>query len=462
MDHLPIFMSLKGRRALVVGGGEPAARKVRHLRAASAETTVVAPEAVAELEELAARGDITLWRRSFAPRDLDGAVIAFAATGIAEVDARVAELARAAGIPVNAVDRPAHSTFIMPAIVDRDPITIGISSGGTAPLLVRRLRAELESRLPAALGRLARFAGSFRTAVKANVRDPAARARFWERFFDGPVASAVLDGDERRALVRMLALVNRPQSEGAAGEVAIVGAGPGDPDLLTLGALQALQAADVVVHDRLIGPKILDYARRDAERIFVGKSRDGHAMDQDAINDLLVRLAGAGKRVVRLKGGDPFIFGRGGEEQEALRRRGVAVRVVPGVTAATGCAASAGFPLTHRDHASSVTFLTGQLQDGAPEPDWASLARGSDTLVVYMGVATAGTLAARLIAHGLDPATPAAVVENGTLPDERVVAGTVGSLAAMVRAHGIAPPALIVIGEVARLAEATPAHAVAV
>ena len=461
MNHLPIFLNLAQRRVLVVGGGQPALRKVRLALSAGADVTLVAPTVVAELAALAAQGDIGLRRRRFAPGDLGGAALVFSATGLAEVDAHVAELARAAGLQVNAVDRPAVSTFIMPSIVDRDPVTIAISSGGAAPLLVRRLRAELEARLPAALGRLARFAGSFRSAVMANIHDPLARLRFWERIFEGPVASAVLGGDERQARRHMLTLVNRPAGA-PVGEVAIVGAGPGDPDLLTLAALHALQAADVIVHDRLIGPEILNYARRDAERIYAGKSRAGHTMTQGEINALLVRLAGEGKRVVRLKGGDPFIFGRGGEELAELRRHGIPVRIVPGVTAAAGCAASAGIPLTHRDHASAVTFLSGQLRDGAAEPDWAALARGSHTLVVYMGVATAGTVASRLMEHGMDPATPSVVVENGTLPGKRVLKGTLGELGAMVRANGVTAPAVIVIGEVGRLAAAAAVRAIAV
>jgi uroporphyrin-III C-methyltransferase/precorrin-2 dehydrogenase/sirohydrochlorin ferrochelatase len=319
------------------------------------------------------------------------------------------------------------------------------------------VRAEIESLLPAGLGRLARFAGAFRGAVKAKIDDATARRRLWERVFDGPVAADVLAGNESRARERMLSLVNRPAERPPAdGMVYIVGAGPGDPDLLTFKALRAMQAADVVVHDRLIGDDILDYVRRDAERIYVGKAAGRHAMTQPAINALLVAQARAGRIVVRLKGGDPFVFGRGGEEMTALQQAGVAVEIVPGITAATGCAAAAGLPLTHRDFASGVTFVTGHGKGGgAPDLDWTALAASRQTIVVYMGVATVGTIGAQLVAHGMDPATPAAVIENGTRPDQIVVRGTVATLADTVRRGGVTGPALLVIGAVAALAQET-------
>jgi uroporphyrin-III C-methyltransferase/precorrin-2 dehydrogenase/sirohydrochlorin ferrochelatase len=358
-------------------------------------------------------------------------------------------------MPVNVVDRPDLSSFIMPAIVERDPVVIGISTGGAAPLLARRIRATIEALLPARLGRLVRFAESFRGSVQATIPDARARLRFWERFFEGPLAGAVLAGDESTAREQMLSLVNRPQAAPRpAGVVHIVGAGPGDPDLLTLRALRLMQQADVVVYDKLVGPEILDYARRDAERIYVGKSKGNHARTQDQINELLVVHARTGKRVLRLKGGDPFIFGRGGEEREHLRRAGVRVEVVPGITAATGCAAATGIPLTHRDHAAAATFVTGHGRNGEPDLDWAALARIRHTLVIYMGVSTAGRTAARLIEHGMAPDTPVAVVENGTLESQKTAIGTLAHLGALVAEHGIAGPAIIVVGEVVREADA--------
>jgi uroporphyrin-III C-methyltransferase/precorrin-2 dehydrogenase/sirohydrochlorin ferrochelatase len=455
MRHLPAFLSVRGQTCLVVGGGTPAAAKVRLLRRSGAAVTVIAPGLGSEIAALANAGEVRVIRRASVDGDVAGCTVVFAASGAAEVDRHVAAAAHRAGVPVNVVDRPDLSSFITPAIVDRDPVVVAISTGGAAPVLARRLRAALERRLPAGLGRLARFAEMFRGAVKATLPSPLARRRFWEHFFDGPLAEAVLTGDERGARERMLALVNRPAAAARPqGAVAIVGAGPGDPELLTLRATRLLQEADVVLYDRLIGPGILDHARRDAERIYVGKAPSAHVHTQDEINDLMAAHAAAGRRVVRLKGGDPFVFGRGGEEVDHLRRRGVAVEVVPGITAATGCAALAGIPLTHRDHASALTFVTGHGQAGAPEPDWRALARARHTLVIYMGWSSAGAIARRLIAHGMAPDTPAAVVENGTRPEQKLVTATVATLARTIAGAGIVGPALIVVGEVVRLSPA--------
>ena len=449
MNYFPAFLDLNEVPCLVVGGGDRAAKKARLLLKAGAKVTVVAPRAGAEVVGLSGELRLQLVRRGFVAGDVLGRAAVISATGLSEVDARVAEAARNAGVQINVVDRPDLSSFIVPAIVDREPVVIGISSGGTSPLLARRVRARIEALLPARLGRLARFAESFRTAVKAVIPDAGARRRFWEGLIDGPVAAEVLAGREAAARERMLALVNRPDARRPPeGMVHIVGAGPGDPDLLTLKALRLLEQADVVVHDRLIGPDILDYARRDAERIYVGKARGSHARTQDQINTLLVGLSRAGKRVLRLKGGDPFVFGRGGEELDHLRRHGIHAEAVPGITAATGCAAAVGIPLTHRDHASAVTLVTGHGQSGEPEVDWAALAVSRHTLVIYMGVSAAGRIAARLIAHGLAPGTPAAVVENGTLDTQKTVTGTLGELAAMIRDNGIEGPAVLVIGDV--------------
>ena len=465
MEHLPIWLSVKGRSVLVVGGTPAADAKARLALKAGAEVTVVAPAVCGDIAAKAAAGEVGLVRRGFARDDVDGRAVVYAATGVAEVDERVARTARARNVPVNVVDRPDHSTFVTPAIVDRDPVVVGISSGGAAPVLARRLRARIEALLPAGLGRLARFAGQFRGAVKATRGDPVTRRRFWEEFFDGPVAEAVLAGDEARARERMLTVVNDIRTprrhEGA---IHIVGAGPGDSDLLTLRAHRLLRSADVIVYDRLVGPEVLEHARRDAERIYVGKAIGGGGAAQDRINALMVAHARAGRRVVRLKGGDPYVFGRGAEEVDALRCAGIEAGVVPGITAATGCAASAGIPLTHRDHASAVTLVTGRGVNGEPDVNWAALAAARHTLVVYMGLSTAGSLARRLIAHGMDPTTPAAIVENGTLPSQTVVQGAVADLERMIVDHAVSGPALIVIGEVARRADARmpPVRAVAV
>ncbi len=453
MNYLPLFVDLSDRPCLVVGGGVAAAAKARLLLAAGARVSVVAPRPEGGVAELLARDDVTHLRRGFRERDVAGRAVVFAASGEPEVDARVARAARAAGVPVNAVDRADLSTFITPAIVDRDPVVVAVSSGGVAPVLARRLRRRIEALLPPGLGRLARFAGSFRGAVRATIPGVAARRRFWEDFFDGPLAEAVLRGETARAREEMLRRVNRP-APAPAGAVAIVGAGPGDPDLLTLRALRLLEGADVVVYDRLIGPGILDRARAEAERVFVGKAKGRHGMGQAAINALMARHAKAGRSVVRLKGGDPLVFGRGGEELDYLRAAGVPVEVVPGVTAAAGCAAYAGFALTHRDHASALTLISAHAKEGEPDLDWAALARSRQTLVVYMGRAKAAEIARRLIEHGADAATPAAIVVNGTRPDQSVAVGTLGGLGRLAAESPVAGPALIVIGDVVGMAGA--------
>lgn len=457
MQHFPIFMTLQARPVLIVGGGELAARKMRLIAKSGAAVHVVAPCPNPELLEAAAAGRLTLHRRAFAPTDVIGKALVIGAAGDDGLDRAVSEAARTANVPVNIVDRPDLSTFITPAIVDRDPVVIAIGSSGGAPVLIRRLRAWIESHLPARYGRLAAFAASFRSAVMAAIGEGEGRRRFWERFFDSAIAEAVLDGRESQAREQMIALVNRGDPLTALGHkqpgtVYLVGAGPGDPDLLTFKALRCLQEADVIVTDKLVAPAVLELARRDAERIFAGKAKGDHSREQSEINALLAEHARAGRRVVRLKGGDPFVFGRGGEEMTYLRARGIRVEIVPGITAAAGCAAAAGIPLTHRDHALAATLITGHGQDGEPDHDWAELARGRRTLVVYMGLSVAGRIAARLTSHGMPPDTPAAVIENGTRPDQRVVVTTVGSLETTIAAHDLKAPALIVIGSVVALA----------
>ena len=453
MQHFPLFLELKGRDVLIVGGGAAAARKAEVLAEAGGRVTVVADHPQAELIALEQQGRAAIERRAFEPEDVAGKLLVVCASPSAALDAHVSAAARASGVPVNVVDRPALCTFIWPAIIDRDPVTIAVSSAGTAPVLARSIRVRLEALLPANLGRLARFAEEFRAAVKATRPAGPARRRFWEGFFAGPIADALLVGDERRAREQMLTLINRREGAAAEGIVYLVGAGPGDPELLTLRALRVLQEADIIVHDRLIGPRILEYARRDADRIYVGKAPGSHARTQDEINALLARHARAGSRVVRLKGGDPFIFGRGGEEREYLLRHGLRVEVVPGITAATGCAAAAGIPLTHRDHAQTLIIVTAQGRDGVPNLDWRALARSGQTLAIYMGASAAEEVARRLIEQGCSPSTPAAVVANGTLAEQRVAVGELHQLGYLAQQVG-SGPALILIGEVVRHAEA--------
>jgi uroporphyrin-III C-methyltransferase/precorrin-2 dehydrogenase/sirohydrochlorin ferrochelatase len=459
MNVFPAFFDLAGRTVLVAGGGEAAAQKLRLLSKTGAACRVVAPALNAEIAAAVAEGRLEWRRRRLEPSDLDGIALAVVAEEDTDEAERAAALARAWRVPLNVVDRADLSDFIVPAIVDRDPVVIGISTAGAAPLLARRLRAAIEAMLPARLGRLARFAERFRGAVAAKVANRHLRLRLWERVFDGPVAAEVLAGRESQAAERMLALVNgRAANEAAEGRVALVGAGPGDPELLTLKAHRLLQEADVIVHDRLVAPAVLELARRDARRIPVGKARGSHSLPQDEINKLLAAEARAGNRVVRLKGGDPFVFGRGGEELEHLKREGIAVEAVPGITAALGCAASAGIALTHREAAQALVLATAEGAAGEPALDWPSLAGPGRTLVLYMGVGAAARVETRLLEGGLDPTTPVAIIENGTRPEERVIAGTVHELGALVARHGVTGPAVIVIGAVAATAEHAEAH----
>jgi len=451
----PLFMKLAGRSCLVVGGGAAAARKAELLLRAGARVTVASPTLPVGLAEVAGAGQLK-HRRSTAigPAAIRNQALVIVASDDLGLDQRVAEVAQTVGVPVNVIDRPELSTFITGAIVDRSPVLVAISTSGTAPVLAREIRLAIERLLPPTLAPLARFADRFRTAVKAAIPRTSSRRRFWESFFKGPVAAAVLRGEERAAQVAMLGLVNGGEASPAMlGVVHLVGAGPGDPELLTLRALRLLGEADVIVYDRLIDPDILDRARRDAERVYVGKSKGHHSKSQDEINALLVAFAQAGKRVVRLKSGDPFVFGRGGEELEYLRRHGVSVEVVPGISAAFGCAAAAQIPLTHRALANTVTFVSGHNSAGEIELDWASLVRRRETLVIYMGVSAAGQIARALIAHGAPLTTPAAVIENGTRSNQRTLVGTLAELDALCVDHNVTSPALIVIGEVVRLAD---------
>ena len=446
--YYPVFQRLDGQPVLVVGGGEVARRKVDLLRRAGARVQLVAHELHPELRAALADGRLEHLATEFEPAQLRGMRLAIAATDDAALNQAVSAAADAAGVPVNVVDNAALSSFVTPAIVDRAPILVAISTAGTAPVLARRLREQIERLLPAGLPHLAHFMARWRDRVRAAV-PAASRRRVWERFLDGGGAESLLAGDEAEAARRMQALLadDRPS-----GEVYLVGAGPGDPDLLTLRALRLMQQADVVLHDRLVDPQILDRVRRDAERIDVGKRRDRHTLPQEQINAELVRLAREGKRVLRLKGGDPFVFGRGGEEIETLTAEGIPFQVVPGITAANGCAAYAGIPLTHRDYAQACVFVTGHpRKDGTLELPWPQLARPGQTVVIYMGLTALAALCERLIEAGLPEDWPAAVVENGTRASQRVVTGTLSTLADAVHAGGVHGPSLVIVGEVVRL-----------
>lgn len=456
MDYFPIFIRLAGQPVLVVGGGEVAARKIDLLLRANAQVTVVAPELVPSLTEKAASGVIAHRAVEFHPDQLDGQRLAIAATNKHSVNAWVAHHAERLNIPVNVVDDRELSRFIVPAIIDRSPVVVAVGSSGDAPVLTRRLRERLESFLPPRLGALARLAGQWRAKVKARLDSASARRQFWERFVDGTVAADVLAGREppdSAAIEQRMEETLASATREPAGEVVLVGAGPGDPGLLTLRALRALQNADVVLYDRLVSTEVLDLARRDAERVYVGKAAGQTHIAQDDINALLVKLAQEGKRVCRLKGGDPFIFGRGGEELEALAAAGVRFEVVPGVTAAAGCAAYAGIPLTHRNHAQALTFVTGHCKGETSNVDWDLVSRPNQTAVFYMGLGHLDAIVAQLRAHGAPADRAAAVVEQGTSAQQRVVTGTLETLVERVRAAQVASPALLIVGEVTRLHE---------
>ncbi|MFT0866280.1 siroheme synthase CysG [Pseudomonas sp. CAM1A] len=452
MDYLPLFHKLQGGRVLVVGGGEIALRKARLLADAGAALRVVAPEVDGQLAALAREGGGEVLVRGYRASDLDGCRLVIAATDDSALNAQVSTEAQARSLPVNVVDAPALCTVIFPAIVDRSPLVVAVSSGGDAPVLARLIRAKLEAWIPSAYGELAGLAARFRHKVKALYPDVNQRRGFWESVFQGPVAERQLAGQGVEAERLLQAMVDgAPVQQG--GEVYLVGAGPGDPDLLTFRALRLMQQADVVLYDRLVAPAIIEMCRRDAERIYVGKRRADHAVPQDKINRLLVDLARQGKRVLRLKGGDPFIFGRGGEEIEELADEGIPFQVVPGITAASGCSAYGGIPLTHRDYAQSVRFVTGHLKDGTSNLPWDDLVAPAQTLVFYMGLVGLPTICAELIRHGRAASTPAALVQQGTTRNQRVFTGTLADLPELVARHEVHAPTLVIVGEVVQLRE---------
>ncbi|MBA6100394.1 uroporphyrinogen-III C-methyltransferase [Pseudomonas juntendi] len=450
MDYLPLFHKLQGGRVLVVGGGEIALRKARLLADAGSVLRVVAPDVDGQLAALARESGGEVLVRGYQAADLVGCRLVIAATDDPGLNAQVSADAQAVSLPVNVVDAPALCTVIFPAIVDRSPLVIAVSSGGDAPVLARLIRAKLEAWIPAAYGELAGLAARFRHKVKSLYPDVNQRRGFWETVFQGPIAERQLAGQGAEAERLLQAMVEgAPVQQG--GEVYLVGAGPGDPDLLTFRALRLMQQADVVLYDRLVAPAIIDMCRRDAERIYVGKSRADHAVPQDQINRLLVDLAQQGKRVLRLKGGDPFIFGRGGEEIEELAEHGIPFQVVPGITAASGCSAYGGIPLTHRDHAQSVRFVTGHLKDGTSNLPWNDLVAPAQTLVFYMGLVGLPTICAELIRHGRAASTPAALVQQGTTRNQRVFTGTLADLPELVAQHEVHAPTLVIVGEVVQL-----------
>ncbi|MDO9106000.1 MAG: siroheme synthase CysG [Methylovulum sp.] len=451
MDYFPVFIKLHAQNCLVVGAGEVAARKIELLARAGARITVIAETISPAVSQMQTTHQLTLIEKAFTASDMQRFRLVVSATDDEPTNQLVAQTAEAHNIPVNVVDNPALCSFIFPAIIDRSPIIAAVSSGGAAPVLARLLRAKIESVIPPAFGRLAQLAEKFRPAVKQHIKEPALRRVFWENIFQGPIAELVFSGNEQQAEQQLTQRLDEQHAFTHTGEVYLIGAGPGAADLLTFRALRLMQQADVVVYDHLVSPEIIDLARRDAEKIYVGKQRKNHTLPQESINILLADLAKAGKRVARLKGGDPFIFGRGGEEIETLMQQGIQFQVIPGITAASGCAAYAGIPLTHRDHAQSCTFVTGHLKDNSINLNWTQLAAPQQTIVVYMGLVGLEKICLSLIEHGSPKDLPIALVQQGTTTTQRVVTGTLATLPAKVAGLQINPPTLIIIGTVVTL-----------
>jgi uroporphyrin-III C-methyltransferase/precorrin-2 dehydrogenase/sirohydrochlorin ferrochelatase len=453
MDFLPVFLDIKGAKVLIDGGNTGAARRAERALSAGAHVTICDPAPEEEVTRMDGADRLTIYRRATEADDLAGCKVVY---GTSEDDHRDAELRAWAdeyGILCNIADRPEYCDFITPSIVDRSPILVAISTSGVAPVIGRILKARLEANLPAAYGKLAGFLGGFRHLIEAKLTNGRARRHFWESMIDGPVADLFLQSRQADAKALVEADLETASSEAASGvgEVYLVGGGPGNPDLLTFGALRLMQRCDVVLYDRLIGPEILSLVRRDARRIYVGKRKNDHTMKQEDITATLVRLAQEGNRVLRLKGGDPFIFGRGGEEIEGLAAANIPFQVVPGVTAAAGCGAYAGIPLTHRDHAQTAMFVTAHGKDGVLNLDWDVLARPGQTVAVYMGLGSLQTLTEGLLRHNVAGSLDVAVVENGTLDSQNVVTGTIETIVENVEEAGIKGPAIIIIGTVVQL-----------
>lgn len=451
MEYLPLFFDLKGQSVLLIGGGDIALRKGRLLTRAGARVRLVAPRIDAEVRELISESGGELIEAEYHVDHLKGVRLIVAATDIDRVNRAVHADAVSAGLPVNVVDNPPLCTFIFPAIVDRSPIVIGISSAGKAPVLARNLRAKLETLIPPSYANLGELVGRFRAQVKAKFDTVNKRRNFWEKVLSGSVAERVFAGQNEAAEALLIEQIERADADHQVGEVYLVGAGPGDPELLTFKALRLMQQADVVLYDALVSPEVLELCRRDADLIYVGKQRDNHAVPQEGINDLLVQHAKAGQRVVRLKGGDPFIFGRGGEELRLLKEAGVPFQVVPGITAASACSTYAGIPLTHRDYSQSVKFITGQLKKRSAEINYDELAGTNQTLVFYMGLHTLDILTAGLMRAGKAPDTPVAIVSRGTRADQQVLTGQLDEICAKQAQAQLPAPALIIVGEVVEL-----------
>jgi uroporphyrin-III C-methyltransferase/precorrin-2 dehydrogenase/sirohydrochlorin ferrochelatase len=452
MDYLPIFFKISQKQCLVVGGGDIALRKINLLLKSGALVECVAPSFCQTLLERSVDDTLTLTKKTFAAADIQNQALLISATDDKKLNAEVSRLAFAANIPVNVVDAPELSSFIMPSIVDRSPLLIAISSGGRAPVLARIIRAKLETIIPSAYGRLAEIAGEYRDQVKRQFSHIKDRRVFWESVLSGNIAEKVFSGRIKEAKADLEQQLANAKIQ-KLGEVYLVGAGPGDPDLLTFKALRLMQQADVVLYDRLVSKSVMELVRRDAELVYVGKKAGSKSSRQSDINEQLVKLAKSGKRVCRLKGGDPFIFGRGGEEIETLSENGIPFQVVPGITAASGCSTYSGIPLTHRDYSQSCRFVTAHLKDGTCDLPWGEFVAEQQTIVFYMALSGAKNLSERLIEHGMRKDMPIALIEKGTLPEQKIYISTVVELPQLIRKEKVGAPSLLIVGEVVKLHE---------
>ena len=452
MDYLPIFFKISQRQCLVVGGGDIALRKINLLLKAGATIECIAPNFCQALIDRSVDEDLTLTKKTFAATDVQNQSLLISATDDKKLNAEVSRLAQDANIPVNVVDAPELSSFIMPSIVDRSPVLIAISSGGRAPVLARIIRAKLETIVPSAYGRLAEIAGEYRQQVKDKFSHIKDRRAFWESALSGNIAEKVFTGRIKEAKVDLEQQLANAKVQ-KLGEVYLVGAGPGDPDLLTFKALRLMQQADVVLYDRLVSKAVMELVRRDAELVYVGKKAGGQSSRQSDINEKLVQLAKSGKRVCRLKGGDPFIFGRGGEEIETLSENGIPFQVVPGITAASGCSTYSGIPLTHRDYSQSCRFVTAHLKDGTCDLPWSEFVAEQQTIVFYMALSGAKNLSEKLIEHGMRKDMPIALIEKGTMPEQKVYISTLVELPQLISKEKVGAPSLLIVGEVVKLHE---------
>ena len=452
MSLLPLFIDIKDKPCLIIGGGKIAARKLKMLCKADADSTIIAPLICNEIKELVETHALTCHQREFTDTDINNQRLIIAATNDTSLNKHISELAKQKNILVNVADDFKQGDVVLPSVIDRDPIQIAVTTGGASPVLARLLRRNLERCTPSAYGALASLVEKYRQQTAETIEDEDSRRRFWEDVLQGPISEMVLAGKVNTAEETLQhKLASKDFSNNDSGEVYLVGAGPGDPDLLTFRALRLMQQADAVVYDRLVSDQIMNLVRKDAEKIYAGKQRANHAIQQESINHLLVRLAKEGKRVLRLKGGDPFIFGRGGEEIETLMEEGVHFQVVPGITAAAGCASYSGIPLTHRDHAQACTFVTGHLRDGTVNLNWKMLAHANQTIVFYMGLHGLNIICHELVKHGLSADTPAALISKGTTPDQRVLIGDLTSLPSLVDEQHVQGPTLIIVGSVVSL-----------